>query len=95
LSGYALELEATADVGVPLAPDARYRYLFDRGPVEFDGQLGGSVVRGATLLALAGRLPLDETVLPEAKQFMRAVLTHYLGDRPLHARSLFVSPDAD
>jgi recombinational DNA repair protein (RecF pathway) len=50
-------------------------------------------VRGSTLLALAGRLPLRESVLPDAKRFMRAVLNHHLGDRPLHSRSLFSHED--
>jgi DNA repair protein RecO (recombination protein O) len=91
--GYALELETAVDSGDPIDADGHYRYLFDRGPVVSDGEVGGVIVQGSTLLALAGRLPLDDAVLAEAKRFMRAVLNQHLGDRPLHSRSLFAAPD--
>ncbi|NBZ95748.1 MAG: DNA repair protein RecO, partial [Proteobacteria bacterium] len=42
-----------------------------------------------TLLALDGQAEFEPVSLLEAKQFMRAILRHYLGEKPLHARSLF------
>jgi DNA repair protein RecO (recombination protein O) len=93
ICGYALELETTVDTETAIDADAQYRYLLDQGPVGCSGHPGGIPVRGSTLLALAGRLPLRESVLPDAKRFMRAVLNHHLGDRPLHSRSLFSHED--
>jgi len=95
ISGYALVLDETVDTATAIEPDAQYSYLLDQGPVDCPGHPGGIPVRGATLLALAGRMPLREPVLPDAKRFMRAVLNHHLGDRPLHSRSLFSHDDVD
>ena len=95
ISGYALELETTVDTGSAIDADARYSYLLDQGPVGLSDDPGGIPVRGATLLALAGRQPLREGILPDAKRFMRAVLNHRLGDRPLHSRSLFGQADGE
>ena len=95
ISGYALALEATVDSGTAVEADGQYSYLLDQGPVEYTGHPAGIPVRGATLLALAGRLPLRESVLQDAKRFMRAVLNHHLGERPLHSRSLFSHDDRE
>lgn len=93
ISGYALELQTTIDTEAPIDADTQYRYLLDHGPVDYLAHPGGIPVRGSTLLALAGRLPLRDDVLPDAKRFMRTVLNHHLGDRPLHSRSLFSHED--
>lgn len=95
ISGYALALETTVDTGTAIEADGQYSYLLDQGPVDLTGHPGGIPVRGSTLLALAGRLPLRESVLQDAKRFMRAVLNHHLGDRPLHSRSLFSHDDRE
>ncbi len=94
-SGYGLELEQTVDGDAPIDPERAYDYLPDHGPQLAHGAGGAIAVAGATLLALAGRRPLDAEVLPDAKRFMRALLAHRLGDRPLHTRSLFAGGDAD
>ncbi len=94
-SGYGLELEQTVDGMAPIEPDRCYDYLPDLGPQPAYGASGAIEVAGATLLALAGRRPLDPTVLPDAKRFMRALLAHRLGDRPLHSRSLFAGGGDD
>ncbi len=93
ISGYGLELAHTADSGEPIAPGQQYRYVPDHGPHPVESRDDGIVVAGATLLALGGARPLAPDVLPDAKRFMRALLAHHLGDRPLHARSLFAGSD--
>jgi DNA repair protein RecO (recombination protein O) len=87
--GYALPLLREADTGAPVDAEARYHYAFDRGPRR-TAQPGerGPLVRGATLLALAGdHYPDAETAL-EAKRLMREVLDHYLERRGIESRRI-------
>lgn len=94
--GYGLELTRTVDTEEPIAATRRYRYVPDLGPQRETDARDAVAVDGATLLALGGQRPLDATVLPDAKRFMRAVLSHHLGGRVLHSRSLFVgAPEED
>lgn len=87
--GYGLILDRAADTGAALQPEQRYSYELERGPVAYNERSMSIPVSGATLLAL-GRLDLiDMQCLREAKRLMRAVLAHYLGDKPLHSRELF------
>jgi DNA repair protein RecO (recombination protein O) len=46
-------------------------------------------VHGSTLAALSTGTLQEESSLRESKKLMRAVLAHYLGDKPLHSRELF------
>lgn len=93
--GYALPLVREADTQAPIDPDARYHYAFDRGPRAIGR--GGfrdpaharerwPVVRGATLLALAGEDYPDAETAAEAKRLMREVLDHYLEQRGIESR---------
>ncbi len=87
--GYAMVLEQDADSGAPLKPDSRYRYDPEHGPVtSLTGDAGFSV-SGRTLLGLAHGEVLDTAGAREARQLMRRVLGHYLGDKPLKSRELF------
>ncbi len=89
--GYALNLDHEVERGMPIQPSGRYCYHIERGPVEarMAEEDGSLVLSGRTLLALAkGTFP-DEESLREARRLMRAVLTFYLGDKPLHSRTLF------
>ncbi len=95
ISGYGLELAQTVDTELPLTAGQRYDYVPDLGPHQGHGRAGGIEVDGATLLALGGQRPLEAAVLPDAKRFMRALLAHHLGDRPLHSRSLFSGDATD
>ena len=87
--GYGLSLECDAVDGVPVAPDAIYHYLIERGaiPASTDAAVGVTV-HGATLLALHRENLDDPVARREAKQLMRAVLRHYLGGRVLRSREL-------
>jgi DNA repair protein RecO (recombination protein O) len=89
-SGYGLVLDHDVGDGAPLRPEARYRYLPERGPVADAGpDPEGIPVQGASLLALACERLEDATVLHETKRLLRALLTRQLGDRPLMSRRLF------
>jgi len=86
--GYALPLVRDADTGDPIDPDARYHYAFDRGALRAPTAplARGPMVRGATLLALAGGRYPDAETAAEAKRLMREVLDHYLEQRGVESR---------
>ncbi|MDJ0957549.1 MAG: DNA repair protein RecO [Arenicellales bacterium] len=87
--GYALELEHESDGSTRIDPQAIYQYVPMYGAVRV-GRTTSNIltVQGATLLALA-REKLDRTDLDESKQLMRSVISHYLGQHRINARSLF------
>lgn len=85
--GYAQPLGHLADGG-ELRPDGRYAYAFDEGVIPWqDGQPG---YRGKTLLDLASGDFSDPRSLQEGKQLMRALINHYLDDKPLMTRQLLL-----
>jgi DNA repair protein RecO (recombination protein O) len=84
--GYQLGLSLTVE-GEPVQAEMVYHYTLDEGPVRADS--GQGLVSGALLLALDGNLPLNEARLAEARPFMRRIMRHYLGDKPLKSRELF------
>ena len=90
--GYAMNLLQDVRSNAPVSRDHAYHYLIEQGPVQINGQTDdGLRVSGETLLALSEhRLVLDRH-RNEAKLLMRAVLEHYLGERPLKARELMQS----
>lgn len=87
--GFGLMLDAEADTDRPLAAEADYHYLVERGPVRCGPASAGVRVRGATLRALAAEGELAPAELREAKRLMRQVLDHHLDGRPLASRALF------
>ncbi len=88
--GYGLMLDRNAASGAPVAPEARYRYVTDLGPVEaVEKDTGPGIrVRGSTLLALALERPMDPAALKEAKHLMRHTINMHLEGRPLVSRTL-------
>ncbi len=88
--GYGMNLTSEGEDGTPIRADNTYYYRVEHGASTLSGTgLGGLEVDGATLLALAGKLPHSEASLRTAKQLMRYVLSHYLGPKPIAARSFF------
>jgi DNA repair protein RecO (recombination protein O) len=94
--GYALTLEHEADSTEPIDVTVDYWYVVDHGPVRrVIGQSPHAyepvAISGQTLYALA-LAQLDQAtptqVLAEAKQLMRRVINHHLGDKPLYTRQL-------
>jgi DNA repair protein RecO (recombination protein O) len=87
--GYQLLLDREAGGGAPVDAGRRYSFLIERGPVgEAAGEHGGVSVGGASLLSLHHEDLTDEASLADAKRLMRAVLSWYLGSRPLKSREL-------
>lgn len=87
--GYGLTLDRDAE-GRALDPDAPYAYEIERGPVRLTrpGQ-SPLCVRGRTLLDLHQDDFAATASAQEAKQLMRAMISHYLGGGDLTTRKLF------
>ena len=88
--GYALPLEHEADNGALVEPDKLYCYVVERGPVRQDGAQTGVQLSGKTLLDMVRDDYSDLQTLQQSKQLMRVLLSHYLGDKPLHTRQLLI-----
>jgi DNA repair protein RecO (recombination protein O) len=90
--GYALPLAQEADTGAAVDPQARYHYIYDRGPRRAAGGIAAEprrhapLVRGTTLIALAQRRFPDAETAAEAKRLMRDILDHYLEARGVESR---------
>lgn len=85
--GYGLTLTQDCK-GREVAPQGRYRYEIEQGPVAVDADAPGSIA-GQTLLDMAADDYRQPTTRSEAKQLMRRLLTHYLEGAELESRKLF------
>lgn len=85
--GYAQPLGHTAEAE-DLQASARYGYEFGTGVVS--PRPGSTSYLGRTLLDLARGDLTDPTTLAEGKLLMRALLAHYLGEKPLATRQLLI-----
>jgi DNA repair protein RecO (recombination protein O) len=85
--GYAQTLSHDAE-GEAIQADRRYGYVFDRGVVAAAGN--GATYGGKTLLDMAAGDYSDPRTLAEGKLLMRALLNHYLSDKPLLTRQLLI-----
>lgn len=83
--GYAQTLDRTV-AGEPVRADASYGYVFGQGVVPAQGT--EPACSGKALLDMAAGDYSDPRTLAEGKQLMRALINHYLGDKPLHTRQL-------
>lgn len=88
--GYGLNLEVESDSGVALSIDEKYYYDIEKGPVNIknnnsDGEL---IISGQTLLDMSVEKFSNPQSQKEAKQLMRIILNHHLGDKPLKTRNL-------
>jgi len=87
--GYGLVLDHEAQSGAAIDPGRDYQYVLEIGPMPGDNRTAEAVtVSGRSLLALASDELNDPQCLHESKKLMRAALARYLGDRPLHTRTL-------
>lgn len=92
--GSVAELGVEADGRTAVRPDGRYRLDPDAGPVPA-GEHDRRAVSGQTLLRLAREEALPEPYRREARELLRGILAHHLGDRPLKSRELFKSMQRD
>ncbi len=93
--GYALLLDRDAASGEPIDPDGHYLYDPERGPLPVNCA-GGSftdremVVRGSTLLGLAGDDFSSAETLQQARGLMRALISRRLHGQTLHTRNVLL-----
>ena len=88
--GYGLNLETDAENGASLIKGELYYYDLERGPInikphEVDKEF---VISGQALFDLSVEKFSSLQSKKEAKQLMRIILSHHLGDKPLKTRSL-------
>ena len=95
--GYGLVLDHDVQTSMPVQAEKEYIYFLEQGPVmcvedplavEDDAVHTGVKLSGQTLLALAANEFPSATIRRQAKQLLRAMLAHYLGDKPLQSRRL-------
>lgn len=88
--GYGLVLDREVAGGTPIAADAQYRYIPDRGPVpagEVDGKSGVELA-GQTLIDMAADRYAEPQTVSQSKALMRALISHCMGNQTLHTRQL-------
>lgn len=90
--GYGLALEEDVVEQLPLAPDGRYEYVVDRGPVPVESDYDGDLVfSGADLLAIR-RGEFDSPArLRNAKRLLRPALHWALGGKTLRTREVLAA----
>lgn len=88
--GYGLNLQAETDNGSPVIQDETYYYDIEKGPViaNSNNSEGEFIISGQTLLEMNDEKFSCAETKKEAKQLMRIILSHHLGDKPLKTRSL-------
>ncbi len=88
--GYGLNLEVESDTGDALIKDEMYYYDLEKGPVSIKNNeiTGELIVSGQTFLDMYDENFSCAQSLKEAKQLMRIILSHHLGDKPLKTRNL-------
>ncbi|MEO8103918.1 MAG: DNA repair protein RecO [Betaproteobacteria bacterium] len=91
--GYALQLSQEAESHRPLDPEGEYLYQAERGPVrcEMARQSYNEdclQLSGKTLIDMANNDYADPQTQVQAKQLMRRMINHLLGDKVLHTRNL-------
>jgi DNA repair protein RecO (recombination protein O) len=82
--GYALQLDAEADTGEPVAPEGWYRYEVEHGPVVAPAR-APRAIRGSDLLDLAADRCPDVAGLAALRRLMRELIRFHLGGGELHA----------
>lgn len=87
--GYAVPLKADEN-GEKINPDAQYRYEAEYGACGLDVTQKGVEVMGQTLLDMAQDDYKSARTRQQSKALMRYLLSHYLGEKPLHTRQLLI-----
>lgn len=88
--GYALNLNVDITTGEPVDHHQMYYYDIESGPINTkDCDIADRLtVSGQTLLDMSEQNYSNLTSKKEAKQLMRIILSHHLGDNPLKTRNL-------
>ncbi|MCC7486887.1 MAG: DNA repair protein RecO [Burkholderiales bacterium] len=88
--GYGVALERDAASGAPIAAEARYIYVVERGavPAEAAGREIGVELAGRTLIDMRRGEFAGAATREQCKTLMRALINHCLGNQVLHTRQL-------
>ncbi len=94
--GYALQLTQEADSLTPLDPALAYVYQTERGPIRcemprpayHEHHEDALQLSGKTLIDMSNNNYDDPQTQVQAKQLMRKMINHLLGDKVLHTRNL-------
>ncbi|MBK8400956.1 MAG: DNA repair protein RecO [Propionivibrio sp.] len=87
--GYGLTLDKDVE-GVPIDIDRHYAYQIESGLVRLERQGNSALsISGKTLIDLLHDDFSDLRSLGEAKQLMRALISHYTGGKHLETRRIF------
>ncbi|HID46683.1 MAG TPA: DNA repair protein RecO [Chromatiaceae bacterium] len=86
--GYGIDLLHEGQTGKAVVPQAAYDYEPESGLRRVTGE-SRLLIMGDTLITLAEGRMLDARQSREARELMRQILGHYLGDRPLKSREFF------
>lgn len=87
--GYAVPL-LTDESDAPILKDKVYCYEAEYGACELSATKNGVQLQGQSLLDMANDDYSSTQTKQQSKQLMRYLLTHYLGDKPLHTRQLLI-----
>jgi len=87
--GFGLNLISDCESGKRITAESNYVYDLELGAKKINMPSKTSTTKGSTLLALAGRRGYQVEEAREAKQLMRRVIQHHLGDRKIESRELF------
>jgi DNA repair protein RecO (recombination protein O) len=87
--GYAIPLLHDEN-DMPIDVDKTYRYEAEYGACELSATKNGVQLHGSTLLNMAQNDYTQAQTQQQSKQLMRYLLSHYLGDKPLHTRQLLI-----
>jgi DNA repair protein RecO (recombination protein O) len=87
--GYAVPLILDEN-DVEISADKTYRYEAEYGACALSATKNGVQLSGKTLLDMARDDYADSATQSQSKQLMRYLLTHYLGNKPLHTRQLLI-----
>ncbi len=91
--GYAIPLNVDANAEA-IHEGMSYRYEAEHGAFKLNGMLGrydgGVQLSGKTLIDMSNDDYSHVQTQQQSKQLMRYLLSHYLGDKPLHTRQLLI-----
>jgi DNA repair protein RecO (recombination protein O) len=88
--GFGLQLEHEAESGDPIEPQRCYRYVLELGPLPVSAAVNPAkgVYSGATLLALAAEMLIEQQHKTDARYLLRSALDHVLDGRRLQSREI-------
>jgi len=87
--GYELPL-VNDENGGPVNSNKTYRYEVGYGPSETKDSTQGVPILGKTLIDMAADDYKDPKTEIQSKQLMRYLIGHYIGDKPLNSKQLFL-----